>query len=129
MVDGKVNKNIYFFIYFYFSVSYNHAKEDSMEKKCAICEKNFEGKAETTRCPSCRRKHGTNNYYGFGILVIIIGIVAGIIAGSSSDENVDSTLVMTYCIVGSVVFSIFIFSIHSICHRLDVIADKLDSKK
>lgn len=100
-----------------------------MEKKCTVCEKSFEGKEDTTRCPSCRRKHGTNNYYAFGILVIIIGVVAGIILGSSSSENADPTLTMVYCIVGSIVFSVFIFAIHSICHRLDAIADSLESKK
>lgn len=101
----------------------------------SICGNNF------SICTNCKREKNTNKYKYIAIIILILGFIDGIIMGNiykhssliyKSDLNpafneyeyTFNTALMFYSWLASALLSLFIFAIHSICHRLDLIIDK-----
>ena len=112
------------------------------EFECQKCHNIYETdeviENERTICKSCLRKTRTNYYLYIAYIIIILGFLSGIISGSifsicknssiyfdsKCDEKIFNTAVMFYIWIGSFLTSVFVFSIHSICKRLDDLIDK-----
>ena len=81
------------------------------------------------------RTKNTKKYKIIAITILILGFVIGINAGNTYKICSDYTLsycteevfngdLMLYCWIGTILFDLFIFGIHSICYRLDLLIDK-----
>lgn len=111
-----------------------------MEKiKCNKCGEKFENNGISSLCVNCRRISHTKSYFYIAIIILILGFIGGIILGGTFkmstlsygssiskyeyNETFNSEL-MIYSWIGTLLFDLFVFAIHSICYRLDLIIDK-----
>lgn len=102
-----------------------------MEKiKCTKCGKTFEGTGAYDICPDCKRKNHTKSYLTVAIIILIIGTILGFVLGGVYEKSTSlytkefNSALMLYTWMVTAVLDIFIFAIHSICYRLDLIIDK-----
>lgn len=80
------------------------------------------------------RHVNTRLYKRIAIILLFLGFVGGIIVGkeygvcsdylSNCTEKEFNGELMLYCWGGTILFNIFVFGIHSICYRLDLLIDK-----
>lgn len=98
-------------------------EEDS--KFCINCGTNIES-------VNCSRRSHTKAYLYVAITISILGFIGGICAGSVykiqtgylfKKEEFNGTL-MLYCWIATGLFDLFVFAIHSVCYRLDLLIDK-----
>ena len=86
-------------------------------------------------------KNNNNNIYlVIAIVILILGFIGGIVIGNvykivelvyessvspiyNEYESTFNGALMLYCWIGTILFDIFIFAVHSICYRLDLIID------
>lgn len=116
--------------------------------KCPVCGLNFNPNLKDLQSVSNENKASDDEHYVHGerivntgiykriaILILIFGFIGGICAGNAyaicSDystgciEKEFNGDIMIYCWIGTILFDIFVFGIHSICYRLDLLIDKI----
>lgn len=117
-------------------------EDDNTEKiKCSKCGEKFESTGTSSLCSNCRRRSHTKAYLYIAIVILILGFIGGIVLGDAFkireltyessisvkyneyEETFNSAL-MLYSWVGTLLFDLFVFAVHSICYRLDLIIDK-----
>lgn len=109
--------------------------------KCSKCNKKFESNGMSSLCPNCRRKSRTKAYLYIAIAILVLGFIGGIVLGDAFkireltyessisvkyneyEETFNSAL-MLYSWIGTLLFDLFVFAVHSICYRLDLLIDK-----
>ena len=108
----------------------------NMEKiKCSKCNEKFESNGMSGLCPNCRRRSHSRTYLWFAIIILILGFIGGIVLGNTfkittttytylDNEEVFNSALMIYSWIGTLLFDLFVFAVHSICYRLDLIIDK-----
>lgn len=109
---------------------------------CSKCGCEFESNGTSSLCANCRRRRNTNLYLVIAIIILILGFIGGIVLGdtyksidlssitSDYDDYKESfnTALMIYSWTATVLFDLFIFAIHSICYRLDLLIDNKNKK-
>jgi hypothetical protein len=104
--------------------------EGNMEKiKCSRCGEKFESTGESSFCVNCRRKRHTKAYLYAALIILIIGFIGGIVLGNTFLDYYEefNFLLMLYVWIGTLLSDLFVFAIHSICYRLDLIIDKKEN--
>ncbi len=107
-----------------------------MEKiKCSKCGKKFENTGTSSLCPECRLKRTPKIYFTIATLILILGFIGGIVIGGTNKilndeyEKIFNTSLMIYCWIGDALFSMFVYAIGSIIHRLNLLIDKENTNK
>ena len=106
--------------------------------ECAKCGEKFENNGVSSICSDCKRKSTPKIYFTIATIILLIGFVLGIIIGAvnkevkltttedynyNSEEVFNDGLMATTCAYTSVICTI-LYSVGSICYRLNIIIDK-----
>lgn len=97
--------------------------------ECKYCDKKLENNSQINICKDCKRISNTQNYLIVAFVILFLGLVAGVVFGNlfsttEYGEEVFNVYVMLFVWISTISFDIFIFAIHSICYRLDLLIDK-----
>lgn len=105
------------------------------------CGKKIENTGTSNLCSDCQRRKNTKTYLTIAKVILVVGFFSGIILGNAYKievitsesaisskynqyEEVFNSALMLYSWIGTFLFDLFVFAIHSICYRLDLIIDK-----
>ena len=77
-------------------------------------------------CKDCKRISNTQNYLIIAIVILLLGLIGGFILGCvfPTVEDAFNGYLMIAVLIPIILFDVFIFALHSICYRLDLIIDK-----
>lgn len=106
--------------------------------ECAKCGKKFDNNGVSSICSECKCKRTPKVYFALATTILLIGFVLGIILGAvnkdvkltttedysyDSEEVFNAGLMATTWAYTSVICTI-LYSVGSICYRLNIIIDK-----